>query len=190
MMRTFTLPLVALLTSLVACTGNGPREPSTEPAAPAPPTAPAPPATPAPSAPTAPAPTGDAPTTPASASPSPAASSPAVSGDEALLGSWTSAACGARKYERVLALAQGGTFVAEDRVSPCPPRVACIWSGIIHRKGAFKRSGNTVSLSVTEASHGPSGQPFPTTLTVDPSTDALVEAGDGGAACSYKRAGR
>ncbi|XXX78970.1 hypothetical protein WMF30_09365 [Sorangium sp. So ce134] len=55
---------------------------------------------------------------------------------------------------------------------------------------AFKRSGNTVSLSVTEASHGPGGQPFPTTLTVDPSTGALVEAGDGGAACSYQRAGR
>ncbi|XXU88919.1 hypothetical protein WMF21_14635 [Sorangium sp. So ce1099] len=203
MMRTSTLPVVALLTWLPACTGNGPREPAPEPTPPAStvepsgpsatqgPTASAPTQGPTASAPTQ-GPTASAPTQgpTGSASTTPAPTTTPGPGEEALLGTWRSAACAPRKYERVLSFAKGGSFAAEDRVSPCPPRVACIWSGVIHRKGAFKRSGDAVSLSVAEASQGPGGQPFPTTLTVDPSTGALVEAGDGGAACSYQRAGR
>jgi hypothetical protein len=84
-------------------------------------------------------------------------------------------------------LAEDGSFTAEDRVSPCPPQVRCIWSGIIHRKGTFQRSGDTLSLSVADASHGPGGQPFPATLTVDPRTGALVETGGDGAPCPYER---
>ncbi|MGK3995311.1 hypothetical protein [Sorangium sp. So ce1024] len=194
-MRTSTLPAVALalLTSLAACTGNGPREPSTEPSgAPAAPT----PTTQAPTAqaPTAQAPTTQAPTTQAPTTQAPAASGPTTpaqattpsQGDEALLGAWRSAACGSRKYERVLSFAKDGSFTAEDRVSPCPPRVVCVWSGIIHRKGAFKRSGDTVALSVAETPQGPAGQPFPTTLTVD-AAGAPAEAGDDGKPCPYQR---
>ncbi|HTN91002.1 MAG TPA: hypothetical protein VL242_45330 [Sorangium sp.] len=181
MMRTSTLPLVALLTWLAACTGNGPREPAPEPTRPASTVEPSgPPETQAPtaSAPTQ-APTGSASTTPApTTTPGP--------GEEALLGTWRSAACAPRKYERVLSFAKGGSFAAEDRVSPCPPRVACIWSGIIHRKGGFKRSGDAVSLSVAEASQGPGGQPFPTTLTLDAS-GAPAETGADGKPCPYQR---
>ncbi|WP_433935671.1 hypothetical protein AB3662_13110 [Sorangium cellulosum] len=186
-MRTSTLPLVALLTSLAACTGNGPREPAPEPTPPAPPAEPAEPPTasapttqaPTTAAPTTAAPTASGPTTPAQAT------TPAPGGD-ALLGTWKSAACAPRKYERVLSFAKDGSFTAEDRVSPCPPRVACVWSGIVHRKGAFKRSGDTVSLSVAEASQGPGVQPFPTTLTVD-AAGGLAEAGENGKPCPYQR---
>ncbi|WP_437290349.1 hypothetical protein [Sorangium sp. So ce406] len=191
-MRTSTLPLVALLTSLAACTGNGPREPAPEPTPPAPPAEPAePPTAPAPTtqAPTTQAPTTQAPTTQAPTASGPTtpaqATTPAPGGD-ALLGTWRSAACAPRNYERVLSFAKDGSFTAEDRVSPCPPRVACIWSGIVHRKGAFKRSGDTVSLSVAEASQGPGGQPFPTTLTVD-AAGGLAETGENGKPCPYQR---
>ncbi|WP_434046936.1 MULTISPECIES: hypothetical protein [Sorangium] len=181
-MRTPTLPLVALLTSLAACTGNGPREPAPEPSPPVSPAEPAErPTTHAPTtqAPTTQAPTTQAPTTQAQTT------TPAPGGD-ALLGTWRSAACAPRKYERVLSFAEDGGFTAEDRVSPCPPRVACVWSGIVHRKGAFKRSGDTVSLSVAEASQGPGGQPFPTTLTVD-AAGGLAETGENGKPCPYQR---
>ncbi|WP_438019612.1 hypothetical protein WMF18_11285 [Sorangium sp. So ce315] len=194
-MRTSTLPAVALalLTSLAGCTGNGPRGPSTEPAPSEPPGSPAAPA-PTTQAPTVQAPTTQAPAASGPTTPAPAASGPTTpaqattpaQGDEALLGAWRSAACGSRKYERVLSFAKDGSFTAEDRVSPCPPRVACIWSGIIHRKGAFKRSGDTVALSVAEASQGPAGQPFPTTLVVD-AAGAPAEAGEDGKPCPYQR---
>ncbi|WP_438009852.1 hypothetical protein WME89_15000 [Sorangium sp. So ce321] len=188
-MRTSTLPLVALLTWLAACTGNGPREPAPEPSPPASTVEPSvPPATQAPtaSAPTQ-APTASAPTqAPTASAPTQAPTTTPGPGEDALLGTWRSAACAPRKYERVLSFAKGGSFAAEDRVSPCPPRVACIWSGIIHRKGAFKRSGDALSLSVAEASQGPGGQPFPTTLTIDAS-GAPAETGADGKPCSYQR---
>lgn len=184
-MRSSTLPAVALalLTSLAGCTGNGPREPSTEPAPSEPSGSPAAP-TPTTQAPTVQAPTTQAPA--ASGPTTPAQATTPAQGDEALLGAWRSAACGSRKYERVLSFAKDGSFTAEDRVSPCPPRVACIWSGIIHRKGAFKRSGDTVALSIAETSQGPAGQPFPTTLVVD-AAGAPAEAGEDGKPCPYQR---
>lgn len=184
MMRTAIVPLAALLTSLAACTVNSPREPAPEPPPPASPAEPT--EAPAAQAPTTQAPTTQEPTTQAPTTTAPTAA-PGPGGDDALLGTWRSAACGPRKYERVLSFAKGGSFTAEDRVSPCPPKVACIWSGIIHRKGAFKRSGNTLSLSVAEASQGPGAQAFPTTLSVDAATDAPVEAGEGGKPCPYQR---
>ncbi|XXX80489.1 hypothetical protein WMF30_17145 [Sorangium sp. So ce134] len=198
MPRTAILPVAAVLTSLAACTVNAPREPAPEPpppASPAAPSAPPTPATPTAQPPTAQEPTAQAPTTAAPTAQEPTAQASATTapttapgpGDDAPLGTWRSAACGSRKYERVLSFAKGGSFTAEDRVSPCPPRAACIWSGIIQRKGAFKRSGDTLSLSVSEASQGPGGQPFPTTLAVDPATGAPVETGDGGKPCPYQR---
>ncbi|WP_437602288.1 hypothetical protein WMF28_11730 [Sorangium sp. So ce590] len=194
MMRTVILPLAALLTSLAACTVNSPREPAPEPHPPASPAVPSePPTTQAPTAqgpttqaPTTQAPTAQGPTTQAPTTTAPTAA-PGPGGDDPLLGTWRSAVCGPRKYERVLAFAKGGSFTAEDRVSPCPPKVACVWSGIIQRKGAFKRAGDTLSLSVAEASRGPGAQELPTTLTVDAATGAPVEAGEGGKPCPYQR---
>ncbi|CAN92663.1 hypothetical protein predicted by Glimmer/Critica [Sorangium cellulosum So ce56] len=185
-MRTFILPLAALLAPLAACTVNGPREPAPEPSSPVEP--PEPLSTAAPSAPAPQASATVTATTPAPATTARTATT--APGEEALFGTWSSAACGPRKYERRLSLAKDGSFVAEDRVSPCPPNVACVWSGIVHRKGAFKRADSTLLLSVSEGSQGPGAHPFPTTLTLDPSTGALAETGEGGAFCPYAPAGK
>ncbi|AUX31042.1 MULTISPECIES: hypothetical protein [Sorangium] len=194
MPRRAILPLAVLLTSLAACTGNSPREPSPEPPSPA--SSPAAPSErPTTAAPTAQEPTAQAPATAAPTAQEPTAQAQPTAaptagpgpGDDPLLGTWRSAACGSRKYERVLSFAKGGSFTAEDRVSPCPPKAACIWSGIIQRQGAFKRAGNSLSLSVAEASKGPGGQPFPTALALDAATGAPVETGDGGKPCPYQR---
>lgn len=185
-MRTFILPLAALLAPLAACTVNGPREPAPEPSSPAGPSAPS-----STAAPVTPAPQASATVTATTQAPATTArTATTASGEEALFGTWSSAACGPRKYERLLSFAKDGSFAAEDRVSPCPPRVVCIWSGIVHRKGAFKRSDRTLLLSVSEASQGPGAHPFPTTLTIDPSTGALAETGEGGAPCPYEPAGK
>jgi hypothetical protein len=196
-MRTPLIVLVALLAALPACAPVGtPQEaqqiesPTTTASVPTPPTPPAP-APPAPPASAPPAPPVSAP--PVSAPPAPPASAPSSSGTPAqgagereLLGSWKSSACPPRKYERQLTFAKDGTFSAADLVSPCPPKVTCVWSGIIQRKGTFKRSGNTVSLAVSDASTGPGGQPFPTSLSID-AKGALVETGEGGKPCHYTR---
>jgi len=185
-MRTFILPLAALLAPLAACTVNGPREPAPEPSSPVEPPEPlstAAPGTPTPQASATATATTQAPATTART----ATTAP---GEEALFGTWSSAACGPRKYERRLSLAKDGSFVAEDRVSPCPPNVVCVWSGIVQRKGAFKRADRTLLLSVSEGSQGPGAHPFPTTLTIDPSTGALAETGEGGAPCPYAPAGK
>ncbi|WP_437801499.1 hypothetical protein [Sorangium sp. So ce693] len=189
-MRTFILPLAALLAPLAACTVNGPREPAPEPSSPAGPSAPS--STASTAAPVTPAPHASATVTAATtqAPATTARTSTTAPGEEALFGTWSSAACGPRKYERLLSFARDGSFAAEDRVSPCPPKVACIWSGIVHRKGAFKRSDRTLLLSVSEASQGPGAHPFPTTLTIDPSTGALAETGEGGAPCPYEPAAK
>ncbi|WP_437871363.1 hypothetical protein [Sorangium sp. So ce363] len=182
-MRTFILPLAALLAPLAACTVNGPREPAPEPSSPVEPPEPL-----STAAPGAPAPQASATVT--ATTQAPATTARTAPGEEALFGTWSSAACGPRKYERRLSLAKDGSFVAEDRVSPCPPSAVCVWSGIVHRKGAFKRADRTLLLSVSEGSQGPGAHPFPTTLTIDPSTGALAETGEGGAPCPYAPAGQ
>jgi hypothetical protein len=120
--------------------------------------------------------------------PASSGSSPAQApGDAALSGTWKSASCGARKYERLITFGKEGSFSAEDRVSPCPPKVTCVWSGIVSRKGAFKRSGDTISLTISGEGKGPGAQPFPTTLSIDGATNAPAEPGAGGQACVYQR---
>ncbi|MBL8741408.1 MAG: hypothetical protein JNK04_09950, partial [Myxococcales bacterium] len=58
-----------------------------------------------------------------------------------------------------------GRFVADDRVSPCPPGTQCIWSGIVHRKGTWKRVALTLALFPEDAIDGKqAGEPFPSTL--------------------------
>lgn len=98
--------------------------------------------------------------------PAPSASEVPVSSREPdLSGTWSSASCGKRTYERIISVASNGTFVADDRVSPCPPGTQCIWSGIVHRKGTWKRVALTLALFPDEAVGGKqAGEPFPSTL--------------------------
>ena len=110
---------------------------------------------------------------------------PPGQGDPALVGTWKSASCGDRGYERTITFGVDGTFQAADRVSPCPPKVQCVWSGIVNRNGSYARSGNTVTLRV-EGTPGKQGKPVPETLTLDPTTSAPAEQGSGGL-CVYTR---
>lgn len=106
--------------------------------------------------------------------------------DGSLVGTWVSPSCGERTYARELDLAADGTFRAADLVSPCPPKVVCVWSGIVHRKGTYTVAGGKITLTPSDQG-GPQGQPFPETLGIDPATGAPFEPDNGGPACTYAR---
>jgi hypothetical protein len=82
-----------------------------------------------------------------------------------LSGTWASASCGKRAYERIITVGADATFVADDRISPCPPGASCVWSGIVHRKGTWKRVALTLALFPDDVIDGKqAGEPFPSTL--------------------------
>ena len=103
------------------------------------------------------------------------------------LGEWRSNSCGKRRYTRLLTLTADGQFSAQDRVSPCPPKVACVWSGIIDYSGSWRLEGNTMTLTHDPAkSSGPKTIPLLTTLTWSAGDKAPSEASDAGR-CLYAR---
>lgn len=106
--------------------------------------------------------------------------------DAPLTGTWKSPSCGDRKYPREIQFAADGTFDSADLVSPCPPNVACVWSGIVHHKGTFTVAGGKITLTVSEPG-GAQGKPLPATLGLDPATGAPFEQADGTPACPYTR---
>ena len=109
--------------------------------------------------------------------------SPALAAKKSpLAGTWSSPTCGSRGYERRITFDVGGTFRADDRISPCPPNVACVWSGIVTRTGTFKLAGTRVKLQA-EANEARQGQPLPETL----SFSKKGELSEGG--CVYSRSG-
>lgn len=105
------------------------------------------------------------------------ASAPVAAPSPGWEGEWTSPSCGKRQYERRLTIAAGHTFRAEDRVSPCPPNVQCIWSGIVVRAGDWTSRGLTLSLHQGVAMKG--GEPLPAELIWEPERAAPVEIADG-----------
>lgn len=127
-------------------------------------------------------------TTPGAAAPSATAPAPTpgstASAAADLAGTWGSASCGARTYERVLELRADGTFTASDRISPCPPGATCVWSGIIVREGTWAPGADRVTLTVTKDGKGPAGRPLPATLVLDGASLA-EEAGT--ERCPYTR---
>lgn len=119
--------------------------------------------------------------------PAPATASPNAA--PVVAGRWSSPSCGPRSYERLITLEAGGTFTAEDRVSPCPRGVSCVWSGIVLRRGTYSISGEGIRavLLATDGGAGP-GQGLPTTLVID-GAGALVEVLPEGDRCVYTRVG-
>lgn len=101
-------------------------------------------------------------------------------------GTWSSGPCGGRKYERVLTLRDSFTFDAEDRVSPCPPGTACVWSGIVMRKGSYRVEGATAVLTVQDGASTKPASPLPATLVWDDAKGAPAEQSDG-TSCPYAR---
>jgi hypothetical protein len=100
----------------------------------------------------------------------------------AVTGRWASPSCGARTYERRITLDAAGTFTAEDRISPCPPRTVCVWSGIVTIHGTYTPAGGEIRLTPDRQP----ARPLPASLTIDP-TGALVEVTPEGERCVYAR---
>lgn len=184
-MKTALLPVLSLLlTSACVVTSSPPPDstPPTPTATNAAPTPSTPTTTPVASAPSSatPAPTG-----------APASSGSAQTGGTpgpvpaGLLGAWVSPSCSGRTYARKIQFDKAGSFDAQDLVSPCPPKVQCIWSGIVNNRGTFTVEGTTVRLAITQPG-GPKGQPLPPTLALDPKTSAPMETQDG-AKCVYTK---
>jgi len=113
-----------------------------------------------------------------------ATAAPATNPEGTHVGSWLSPSCGERTYGRQLHLAADGTFQAQDLVSPCPPKVACVWSGIIHRQGTYTLADGKIVLT-EKGEAGPQGKPLPATLGVDSSTHAPFETDSAGKVCPY-----
>ncbi|MCC6554501.1 MAG: hypothetical protein IT372_16100 [Polyangiaceae bacterium] len=165
-MRTTSFLLAAaLIVALPGCIGNNTAPPGPPDATPPATTTPPPPAT--------------TPTPPATTTPPPA-------GDASLTGTWRSASCGTRKYERDITFAADGSFTSADLVSPCPPRVACVWSGIVNRKGTYTRTGDAITFANVEPATA-QGEPFPASITIDPASKAPAERAADGSLCVYTR---
>lgn len=129
---------------------------------------------------------GAPPPPPVTAPGDPAAPAPAqLPAEPDLAGSWSSAGCGGRAYERRIELRADGTFSAEDLVSPCPPGARCVWSGVVVRRGTWKMQKAAIALTAEPVTGPAPGAPFPTELAID--AGAPVEMGSAGARCAYQR---
>jgi len=63
-------------------------------------------------------------------------------------GRWENSSCGERKFLRRINFSDDGTFAAVDEVAPCPPKVVCVWSGIVHWRGTWEREGKLLRLTL------------------------------------------
>lgn len=91
------------------------------------------------------------------------------------LGDWTAAACGGRGYARNLRFEEDGTYAGVDLVSPCPPDVACMWSGLVGYSGVWVQEGP--KLHLREIGGGAQqGAAHPTEVTAN-EAGQLVENG-------------
>ncbi len=165
MRTTSFLFAAALIAVLPGCAGNNPAPPGPPDATPPATITPPPPAT--------------TPTPPATTTTPPA-------GDASLAGTWRSASCGTRKYERDITFAADGSFTSADLVSPCPPRAVCVWSGIVHRKGSYTRTAGAITFANVQPGNV-QGEPFPTSLAIDPASGAPAERAPDGSLCVYTR---
>jgi hypothetical protein len=120
----------------------------------------------------------------ASAAPS---SSSAPGGTARWIGDWVGEPCGARKYVRWIHVAAGGVVAGQERVSPCPKGVACVWSGIVEWNGSYTLEGEELVLTVTPPKAGGAAQAsLPQRLTWDADTSSPREQLDG-ETCLYSR---
>ena len=63
-------------------------------------------------------------------------------------GSWENASCGDRTHLRRINFLDGGRFTAIDEVAPCPPKVQCVWSGIIRWSGDWRLDGRRITIEI------------------------------------------
>jgi hypothetical protein len=118
--------------------------------------------------------------------PSATTAAPAATTAASVVGRWSSPSCGKRAYPRLLTFTAAGTFMAEDRVAPCPPGTQCIWAGIVFHKGQYSLSSGAITLT-PDGARDTRGEPLPTNMSIDPS-GAPVETGSDGKPCIYAAA--
>ena len=103
---------------------------------------------------------------------------PETPGPSPFVGTWSSPSCDERTYERRLEIRADGTLEVWDRVSPCPPKANCMWSGIAHGVGEWTPKGDTLRLSYTTVTpNAPYRDGLVTLLTWDGATKAPYEDG-------------
>jgi hypothetical protein len=185
-MKTSAAMLLPLLVTLAgACVVTSSPPPPTDgppqPHPPPPATATPPPATPSPSTPPPVATPTTPPITPTVTSTTPPPTAPTAS----VVGRWISPSCGGRTYARKIEFTADGKFDAQDLVSPCPPKVTCIWSGIVGSNGTYAVASGMIRLAPAQPGN-PKAQPLPATLAIDPTSGAPLETA-GGAKCVYSK---
>ncbi|MFI6645527.1 hypothetical protein [Streptomyces sp. NPDC050504] len=102
-----------------------------------------------------------------------------------LAGAWGSPAGGERTHPREIHFDASGSYRVDDLVSPCPPRVVCIWSGITHAEGTYRIEGDTVLLTYAEG--GTVTGPLPQELRFRPEDRTLTEQLPSGGRTVYTR---
>jgi hypothetical protein len=103
----------------------------------------------------------------------------------AVVGAWQGSPCDSRKYVRNIGFDSDHTFAATDLVSPCPPRAACVWSGIILWRGTWSAQGDRILLTPDAAGRLPDKVPASLVVASGPAR-LLTEPGDPG--CRYSPA--
>ncbi|HLM73568.1 MAG TPA: hypothetical protein VK459_12775 [Polyangiaceae bacterium] len=101
-------------------------------------------------------------------------------------GAWSSRSCGAREFERLIKLQEGGELRGEDRVAPCPAGSQCMWSGIIFWSGSWMIDGDLVIVTEVNPPPGPVDAPRPTVLEWSEYTESPAERSAEGRLCAYE----
>lgn len=128
-----------------------------------------------------PAPSVETPPPPPSAPPPPAPPPP-LPGEPKPTSAWSSPSCGERTYERRLWLNPSFTYNTEERVSPCPPDVTCIWSGVVYTQGTWAEAEGLITF--TETQGDPKAAPRPAALRWTEDRSGLLEM-QGDTGCLY-----
>lgn len=102
-----------------------------------------------------------------------------------LTGAWGSPSSSERGHPREIRFDASGTYRMDDLVSPCPPKVVCVWSGITHTGGTYRIEGDTVLLTYAEG--GTVTGPLPQELSFDPVDRTLTERLPSGENTIYNR---
>lgn len=113
-------------------------------------------------------PSADAPAAPSPAEAVPDSSTAAApeATRHSVVGAWSSPSCGERTHERFIHFTGEGRFSGEERIAPCPPDVACMWSGIHTFTGDWSVAEDTLTLALSSTdAEGSVADSWPRTLT-------------------------
>ncbi len=110
-------------------------------------------------------------------------SSPTLLGEVqgvAIVGDWTSPACGGRTYARNISFSSNQHYAAIDLVSPCPVDTTCVWSGLTAFAGLWELQGKKLRVQQVGVPDVPGG---PRPVFFEATSDGkLIENG-----CLYEK---